>query len=273
MGTEPFDLTNACVACDPGKYAGTAGQLTCQTCTDGSFQNEPGQQACEKCPLGSYREFGLQFFSTGPGESERLRFALYPGSTQEQEFTFSPAEFGDRISNETNIKQDLVKAQPFDACSTLTNPADINGNIAFIDVPQSLQSDPTATCYVSDKVQNAMDAGAVAVVLASYGDFFFDLPRTTDFLYITTISVKSATSTAIQLLLAQSGVERIPALLGGGIAAEPTDCMPCPVSSYQEVAGAPCKQCPAGTSHNETGRTSRNACRSQILVRASGISR
>lgn len=49
-------------------------------------------------------------------------------------------------------------AEPHDACGPLTNGAEIKGKIALID---------RGTCYFSDKVQAAQDAGAVAAVVVN----------------------------------------------------------------------------------------------------------
>jgi len=55
----------------------------------------------------------------------------------------------------------LTATQPADACDTLLNPSELDGNIAFID---------RGDCTFVDKVQRAYEAGAVAVVMADNVD-------------------------------------------------------------------------------------------------------
>lgn len=62
------------------------------------------------------------------------------------------------------INDDLVAADPIDACTPLANGADMDGQIALI---------ARGTCAFTDKVENAVNAGAIAVLM--YSD---DRPKT-----------------------------------------------------------------------------------------------
>jgi MYXO-CTERM domain-containing protein len=64
------------------------------------------------------------------------------------------------------ISGSVVYVQPNLGCSALTNGGQIAGNIAFID---------RGTCLFVDKFQNALDAGAIAVIVANYEDEIFSM--------------------------------------------------------------------------------------------------
>ena len=56
------------------------------------------------------------------------------------------------------ISGEMVAGTPADGCAALTNPADLAGKIAVLD---------RGSCNFTDKIQNAQDAGAIAVVVCN----------------------------------------------------------------------------------------------------------
>jgi hypothetical protein len=48
---------------------------------------------------------------------EHVRFSIFPGSSQEQDFMFYPALFGQRVNPESDYESDIVKAEPYDGCA------------------------------------------------------------------------------------------------------------------------------------------------------------
>lgn len=56
------------------------------------------------------------------------------------------------------LSGELAVAEPFDACSALTNPEEIAGKVAYI---------ARGTCFFTDKLGAALDAGATGVVMYS----------------------------------------------------------------------------------------------------------
>jgi hypothetical protein len=69
-------------------------------------------------------------------------------------YQFGTAAFGPPIG--PTVTGTLVEALPREGCTALTNPAQIAGKIAIID---------RGTCAFVDKVKNAQNAGAIAVVI------------------------------------------------------------------------------------------------------------
>lgn len=65
------------------------------------------------------------------------------------------ASFG---PNGVSVTGNVVMATPNNACSAITNAAAINGNIALVD---------RGNCNFTDKVQNAQNAGAIAVLVCN----------------------------------------------------------------------------------------------------------
>jgi len=70
----------------------------------------------------------------------------------------SEGAFTRPLSETGPISGQLVAAKPAGACSALSNGAEVQGKIAFID---------RGGCFFVDKVKNAYDAGAIAVVVAN----------------------------------------------------------------------------------------------------------
>ena len=62
------------------------------------------------------------------------------------------------LSQSGPIQANLVYASPNDACTTLSNPGQLTGNIALID---------RGTCFFVDKVQLAQEAGALGVIMVN----------------------------------------------------------------------------------------------------------
>jgi len=72
-------------------------------------------------------------------------------------YTVGTANFGPSISS-PGIMGNVVRTQPLDACSAVSNAGSISGNIAFID---------RGTCNFIDKVKNAQNAGAIGVIIGN----------------------------------------------------------------------------------------------------------
>jgi len=72
-------------------------------------------------------------------------------------YTVGTADFGPSISS-PGITGNVVRTQPLDACSAVSNAGSISGNIAFID---------RGTCNFIDKVKNAQNAGAIGVIIGN----------------------------------------------------------------------------------------------------------
>jgi PA domain-containing protein len=72
-------------------------------------------------------------------------------------YTVGTADFGPSISS-PGITGNIVRTQPLDACSAVSNAGSISGNIAFID---------RGTCNFIDKVKNAQNAGAIGVIIGN----------------------------------------------------------------------------------------------------------
>jgi hypothetical protein len=72
-------------------------------------------------------------------------------------YTVGTADFGTSISS-PGITGNVVRTQPLDACSAVSNAGSIAGNIAFID---------RGTCNFIDKVKNALNAGAIGVIIGN----------------------------------------------------------------------------------------------------------
>jgi hypothetical protein len=72
-------------------------------------------------------------------------------------YTVGTADFGPSISS-PGITGNVVRTQPLDACSSVTNAGSVSGNIAFID---------RGTCNFIDKVKNAQNAGAIGVIVGN----------------------------------------------------------------------------------------------------------
>ncbi len=83
---------------------------------------------------------------------------------QEGAFSAPLAEVG-------TVSGTVVYGQPNDGCSALTNGGQIAGNIALID---------RSTCYFVDKFQHALDAGAIAVIVANYDNEIFTMGGDSD---------------------------------------------------------------------------------------------
>jgi hypothetical protein len=77
---------------------------------------------------------------------------------------FEPANFGQAVNVTTGLVRTIVKIEPFDCCSAVTNGAEVDGNIALV---------VRGTCLFTDKVANAMEAGAAAVVVVNTADELF----------------------------------------------------------------------------------------------------
>jgi hypothetical protein len=72
-------------------------------------------------------------------------------------YTVGTADFGPSISS-PGITGNVVRTQPLDGCSTVSNAGSVSGNIAFID---------RGTCNFIDKVKNAQNAGAIGVIIGN----------------------------------------------------------------------------------------------------------
>ncbi len=70
----------------------------------------------------------------------------------------SEGAFTKPLSETGPISGQVVATKPAGACSGLSNGAEVQGKVAFID---------RGGCYFVDKVKNAYDAGAIAVVVAN----------------------------------------------------------------------------------------------------------
>lgn len=68
------------------------------------------------------------------------------------------AEFTPKLSVTGPITAQVVYTIPNDACSTIINAAALNGKIALLD---------RGTCFFSDKVRNAQQAGAIGVIVVN----------------------------------------------------------------------------------------------------------
>jgi hypothetical protein len=103
-----------------------------------------------------------QFAGCADGECPRaIRFAINVDAQDETAILFRPASFGQAINAETDVVGAIVKIEPFDGCSAVTNGAEVNGKMAVV---------VRGACFFTDKVTNAMAAGAVAVVVVNTYD-------------------------------------------------------------------------------------------------------
>lgn len=104
-------------------------------------------------------------FGTPPdGENPRMQMFLWDGAQaplfEANGITYPAlvAEFGAQVGvwNGDLVIADDGSVLPTEACNTIVNGTELNGNIAVID---------RGTCTFVTKVQNAQDAGAIAVVV------------------------------------------------------------------------------------------------------------
>ena len=87
----------------------------------------------------------------------------------------------------------VVYAEPAEGCDAITNPDEINGNIALID---------RGTCSFSVKVKNAQDAGAIGVIIANNKDELVNMAGDDASITIPAISIKQSDGDAIEAELA-----------------------------------------------------------------------
>ena len=106
------------------------------------------------------------FSSTPDGTAARMQFHEWhlPLTVKVQapaslvgDLTTSPATFGVPFDS-TSVTGNVVVSDPVDGCATLANPSEIAGNIALIE---------RGDCFFVDKVHNAQDAGATAVIITN----------------------------------------------------------------------------------------------------------
>jgi hypothetical protein len=139
---------------------------------------------------------------------ERVRFAINTGSASEEEFGFFPALFGQRVNPESDIEADIVEAAPYNGCTAFTNGAAVAGKIAMVE--------RGGDCFFTEKVANAMTAGAIAVVVVNTANqpFFMGAPNDgVDYSnYIPSISVTRDTGIAVDNALGNNN--NVPALIG-----------------------------------------------------------
>ena len=96
-----------------------------------------------------------------------IRFAINVDTQSETAFLFQPANFGQATINAaTDLVHTIVKIEPLDSCSAITNGPEVDGNIALV---------VRGSCPFSAKVTNAMAAGAVAVVVVNTADELFEM--------------------------------------------------------------------------------------------------
>jgi subtilisin family serine protease len=106
------------------------------------------------------------------------------------------ADFGPKLTP-TGVTEDLVAAQPANACSPLSNAASIAGKIALID---------RGTCTFVEKVKAAQTAGAVGVVVVNNQD---GDP--------VTMGGDDATITIPSVMISKADGDTIKAQLGNGV--------------------------------------------------------
>ncbi len=106
-------------------------------------------------------------FSTPPdGSNPRMQMFVWTvGTTIDFEVTSPSNISGDYFATGANFgpssgtfSGELIESIPADACSTITNPSALDGNIALID---------RGDCTFVSKVNEAQDAGAIAVVICN----------------------------------------------------------------------------------------------------------
>ena len=92
------------------------------------------------------------------GHPPRLRVNSPPGIAGS--YNVGTADFGPPVSSPGHTA-DVSATVPADGCSAFTNAGSVNGRIAFID---------RGTCLFTEKVKNAQNAGAIAVVIGNVAD-------------------------------------------------------------------------------------------------------
>ena len=92
------------------------------------------------------------------GHPPRLRVNSPPAIAGS--YTVGTAEFGPPVSA-SGLTADVSATVPADGCSAISNGGSVNGRIAFID---------RGTCFFTEKVKNAQNAGAIAVVIGNVVD-------------------------------------------------------------------------------------------------------
>ncbi len=108
-------------------------------------------------------------------------------------------QFGPNLTKISDVSGSVILADPADGCGPLQNQDLIAGNIALID---------RGTCAFVDKVQNAQDAGAIAVLVANNapGDPVA-MGGTSDTITIPSIMTDQDTGTLIKTTLATDPVQ------------------------------------------------------------------
>ena len=106
------------------------------------------------------------FFVTPDGIAPRIQMAEWIGDTTlvvnspldlVADFNAGPAVFGAQL-DAMGTQGDLVISSPVDGCLPLGNPDQISGNVALIE---------RGTCFFTEKVRHAQDAGAIGVVITN----------------------------------------------------------------------------------------------------------
>ncbi|HEY3354578.1 MAG TPA: M36 family metallopeptidase, partial [Polyangia bacterium] len=101
------------------------------------------------------------------------------------------ADFGPQVFT---LTQDVVQAQPADACANLVNGAAVTGKIALID---------RGTCTFQDKVWAAQRSGAVGALIVNTADETIDMATSGNHtVTIPTLLIKSSDGDAIKAQLA-----------------------------------------------------------------------
>lgn len=70
-------------------------------------------------------------------------------------------DFTARLTNSGPITGQIAYIEPHEACDPITNASEIKGRIALVD---------RGTCFFVDKIQQAQDAGAIAVIMVNNQD-------------------------------------------------------------------------------------------------------
>jgi hypothetical protein len=104
----------------------------------------------------------------------RLKFNIFTvqedGATQEVEFDFLPAGFGQPFNGDTVIMaSEMIRAEPYNACDPLTNaPGSVQGKIVL---------SKRGACAFTAKAQNAMDRGTSSPCYSRHPTPFSEVPR------------------------------------------------------------------------------------------------
>lgn len=137
---------------------GTAADYVFADAQDGSGKNNANFSSPAE---GTGQKPRMQMYLWGNAQASEI-FAVLEPSQIAQVYYAVQAGFGPKLTT-TPITEDLVivddnSSSPSEGCNTITNTSELNGKIALVD---------RGTCQFVDKVKNAQDAGAIAVIIVN----------------------------------------------------------------------------------------------------------